>query len=281
MHGLGDNLHQRAVIRELMKRGEVWLETPWPSVYHDLDIKLAPKRSILRTQAKNTTREAGKYHGNLPPANHRIAYSQDQVRRRGGFLQAMCANSGVPVGDFSMPVCDEWRKAAQDWLKARTDKPLMLYRPLVERTEWRGCAARNPDSGSYVALAKSVRDRFFVVSVADLEPDKEWAVSESFADLECHAGELPFEMLAGLSSLAGLVFCSPGFMLILAQAVGAKFCAVFGGHESARFYDHGAGLFIQPMNPCECFNKSHRCDKRIDMPRAFKRLEGYVNAAAS
>src|SRR3546814_11400043 len=36
MHGLGDNLHQRAILRHLMQSHEVWLETPWPCIYHDL-----------------------------------------------------------------------------------------------------------------------------------------------------------------------------------------------------------------------------------------------------
>jgi hypothetical protein len=55
--------------------------------------------------------------------------------------------------------------------------------------------------------------------------------------------------------------------------------AVFGGHEAARFYDHGdpRHLFVQPIEPCECFNKRHACDKRIDLPRELARLASFTD----
>jgi hypothetical protein len=31
-HGLGDNLHQRALIRQLMEKYDVWLDTSWVSL---------------------------------------------------------------------------------------------------------------------------------------------------------------------------------------------------------------------------------------------------------
>ena len=65
MHGLGDNLHQRAVIRQLWLREHLLLlETPWPCLYHDLvgpRLRLVFKRSMLRTQLKNAQREYSKY----------------------------------------------------------------------------------------------------------------------------------------------------------------------------------------------------------------------------
>ncbi len=36
MHGMGDCIHQRAVIRQLLDRHEIWLETSWPQIYHDM-----------------------------------------------------------------------------------------------------------------------------------------------------------------------------------------------------------------------------------------------------
>ena len=81
--------------------------------------------------------------------------------------------------------------------------------------------------------------------------------------------------------MSGLVYCSPGFMLVLAQAVGARLCAVIGGHESGRLYDHGQAtdLFIQPERPCECFSKAHACDKRIDIDAAKMRLQEFTTHA--
>jgi ADP-heptose:LPS heptosyltransferase len=67
-------------------------------------------------------------------------------------------------------------------------------------------------------------------------------------------------------------------MLVLSQAVGVPMVAVFGGHESARLYDHGnsSDLFIQPQNPCECFSKTHACDKRIDMDKAKAAIQKFT-----
>lgn len=287
MLGLGDNLHQRAVVRQLMQRGPVWLETPWPSVYHDLvgpDLHLVRSGTRLRTQAKNAARESGRYSQHRLPGNargHRIWYTHDQIRATGGFLRAMCHNSGLNPCDFSLPVPPEWRaRAARIIDGLPIDKPVMLYRPLVERTEWSGCASRNPDASAYTDMLRHVRSRYSVISVADLVPGVEWAVSPSIgADIEFHAGELDFETLAGLASLVDLVWCSPGFLLVLAQAVRAPMVAVFGGHESARLYDHGypENCFIEPILPCECFSKSHACDKRVDFPSSTKKLEKFLN----
>lgn len=279
MQGLGDNLHQRAVVRQLSQRHEVWLETPWPQVYHDLPVRCIKRHSRLRTQAKNAER-GGFYSGRVPPSASRARtwYTHDGIRRHGGFLAAMCADAGVPKGDFSLPIPQAWRDQAQVWLdRWQPDRPLMLYRPLVERTEWVGCAARNPDPQAYTALAKGLRERFFMVSVADLVPRVEWAVSPPIdADAVLHRGELPFEVLAALAAQADLVWCSPGFMLVLAQAVRAPMVGVFGGHEAPMFYDHGYAENLFIGRGCDCFSKSHACDKTIDIDAARERLETFL-----
>jgi ADP-heptose:LPS heptosyltransferase len=286
MMGLGDNLHQRAVVRAALKKNEVWLETPWPSVYHDLPVNLLRKATGLRTQIKNAKREDFAYSTRTPvqATTHRISYTQPDVKRVGTFLGAMAKTSGVAVEphDFRLPVPEEWDLRLQGLLDIlRPLKPLLFYRPLVERVEWSGSAARNPDPPAYLALIRAIRKRFYVVSVADLEEGKEWIVGERFeADAVYHNGELPFELLAALAARSSLVFASPGFALILAQAVGARLVGVFGGHESARFYDHGDPLqhWVQPVEPCECFSKVHKCQKRIDVDREAERLVRFVES---
>lgn len=279
MQGLGDNLHQRAVIRQLAQSQEVWLETPWPQVYHDLPVRCVPRQTRLRTQQKNE-RRGGFFSGRVPVGadRRRIWYTHDSIRRHGGFLAAMCADAGVEKGDFSLPIPQAWHDQADAWIKRwKPSRPMMLYRPLVERTEWNGCKARNPDATAYAALARSVRERFFCVSIADLVPGIEWAVSDPIgADVECHRGQLTFEAMAALASRAGLVWASPGFALILAQAVRAPLVAVFGGHEAPRFYDHGYGENLFIGRGCECFSKSHACEKTIDLDAARERLEKFL-----
>lgn len=293
MHGLGDNLHQRAVIRQLMNRHDIWLETPWPCVFHDMvgpHLRLLDKGSRLRTQNKNAFRERAAFSRVVVPPGAKelkVWYRQEDVKKY-GFLGAMMDYCGcaTETADFRLPIPVSWRSKAAALLNGLDPgKPIMIYRPLVERTEWNGCASRNSDHAAYADLLASIRDRFFVVSVADLVPGQEWIVSRAIeADATYHAGELDFETLAALTARAALMFCSPGFAIALSQAVGTPTVCIFGGHENSRHYIDGARfapfLGIDPIEPCECFSKNHKCRKAIDMPVALRKLREFVDAAA-
>jgi len=287
MHGLGDNLHQRALLRQLMMRGRVWLESSWVAPYYDLvgqGLRVVHKTTSLRTQAKNAKREAGLFCHDRPPAGAKeiaVWYRPEEVRRHGSVLAAMCANTGCDYdkSDFRLPVPKTWQDRARQFI-GYPAKPIMVYRPLVERTEWNGCAARNPDSDAYLDLFLSIRDRFHVVSVADLVPGVEWIAGHRIAaDQKFHGGELDFEALAGLFSLSSLVFCSPGFAVILAQAVGTPVVSIFGGYERAYSFSAGARyssyLGIEPINPIDDFKHEVR-SKTIDLPSATGALLSFV-----
>ncbi len=294
MDGLGDNLHQRAIVRSLMDRHDIWLETPWPCVYHDLAgprLHLVRRQSALRTQAKNAVRERGQFSRVSPPPRAvrlRIWYKPENVRSSGSVLGAMCRACDVNAdgADFRLPVPDDWMQKAESLLaRFKVTKPILIYRPLVERSEWSGCPARNPDHEAYASLFASIRDRFFVISIADLVPGREWIVGAPVvADAEFHGGELDFETIAALTRMASLVYCSPGFAVILAQAVETPVVAVFGGYENSSSFS-GRSRFapylgIDPITPCDCFSHTHGCDKRIDLPQALRRIEDFVNVAA-
>ena len=286
MHGLGDCLHQRAIVREYMRRGRVWLESSWVAPYHDLigeGLHVIRRETTLRTQAKNADREAGSFSKVKPPRNARrvdVHYSGEDVMRTGSVLAAMSATSRCPVGDFRLPVPAEWRESAREWLAtAGWDfvKPLMVYRPLVERNEYQTGRTRNPDPAAYAELFRSIRDRYFVVSVADIQPGAEWLVGDPLpSDAAAHRGELEFERLAGLFWAADLVFCSPGFAVILAQAVETPAVCVFGGYERANSFGSAGTLAIEPIAPCGCWRSGHDCRKEIDLPTARKRIEEFL-----
>lgn len=293
MQGLGDNIHQRGIVRQLLQAGRtIWLETPWPCLYHDLvgpRLHLVAKDTKLPVYAKNAKREADRYSSTPWPANVwplKIWYSGADVRAAGSVLGAMCRTTGtrLEAADFRLPIPAAWaRKAAALIDQWKPDRPIMLYRPLVERSWWGGCVQRNPDHDAYAALVRSIRERFFVVSVADLEPGVEWMVGERIdADVELHHGELEIETLAALTAASRLVFTSPGFAVILAQAVGTPSCVVFGGYENSISFSAGARwapyLGIDTLTPCGCFSHAHACDKRIDLPAAIERLAGFVQA---
>lgn len=275
-HGMGDCLHARAVIREFMKTREVWLETPWPSIYHDLvgpRLHLVTRGATLRTQAKNAAREAEAYRASPRcPAGAeelRVSYPPDVIRANrgnGGVLAAMSQVCGVPVGDFRMPVPPVWSYG----LTLPAGRPIVIFRPLMERSEWSGCRNRNPDPATYLDVLVRAREALpdaFVISIADLEPGKEWLVGpHPTVDLELHAGELDFQGVAALWSVASLVISSPGFGIVLAQAVETPCIVVFGGYEGSYSFD--AGARVTPTHTvgrgCDCFSHTHQCRRTSD-----------------
>lgn len=280
MHGLGDNLHQRGVIRALSERHDVWLDTPWPSLYHDMpDVRVFSTGTRLRTQAKNLIQERVMLGRPARRFEHqiRVASPPQFIRQHRSVARAMAAFCGVDLADWRLPVPTSWSHG----LELPTDRPIMVYRPLTVRREWTGAVTRNPDADHYASLYQRIRARFYVVSVADIYPPHEVLDGpEQDADLKLHGGQLGIRQLVALWKAADLVFTSPGMGLVMAQAVGTPYIATFGGYEMA--YSFSAGevyakhLNIEPINPCDCCSHTHKCDKRIDMPAAYARLDAFM-----
>jgi ADP-heptose:LPS heptosyltransferase len=140
---------------------------------------------------------------------------------------------------------------------------------------------------AYAALYRSIKDRFFTVSVCDLTQKGEHIVGEEQeADLKLHKWRADFETLAGLFAEAALVFGNAGFTPILAQAVGTPNICVYGGNESFRFTNVvGAHLAptlpIEPVKPCECHDRHHKCDKDIDLADALPKVKRSRTCTAS
>jgi len=284
LHGLGDNLRMRSIVKQLMLFHDVWLETPWPCLFHDMDIKFLAKSSKLRTQAKNAKRESVKFTKEQAPSKSRqiaVNYPPASVRQHGNVLAAMSAQAGVSIENFDLPIPDEWDLRAKELIDSwNVTKPILIYRPLIERTEWSGCSARNPDKSSYSELFESIRDKFFIVSVADLVDDVEWMVSDPInADVTYHKGELDIEILAALVNRSAAVYSSPGFAAVLAQSVGTPSVVIFGGYENSQTFSHNGYpyLGIDTIKPCDCFSHHHSCVKEINIPVAKDRLMEFVN----
>lgn len=295
MHGLGDNLHQRALLRQLMMTYEVWLETSWVSVYHDLiaeGLHVVQSPTRLRTQNKNQRREAALFErapGGIEESIFIRYTREDPERTRSNtVLEAMMVRTGrgldYTIADYRLPIADGWRAPLIPGRGWQDDKPLLIYRPLTVRPEWPGSGLRNADPAAYAELFASIRDAYFVVSIADLEPGKEWIIGPQLkADHTLHAGELPFEGLAALISTADLVWTSGGFATILAPAVGTPVVSVLGGYEPASWLSAGAKfapyLGIEPVNPCSCGSSMchRRCTKALDVPLAKQRLHEFVS----
>lgn len=276
MHGMGDNLHQRAIVRTYMRAHIVTLVSPWPQLYEDLRgprCRIIKPATRLRTQAKNAARSDFDQPAGAVGRTVSVKYPPALVRECRGVLPAMAAQCGVPgASDFSFVVPDAWR--VDSILEAAAGRPIVVYRPLVERKEWGGCAARNPDKAAYRELFAFVLSQIpgaFVVSVADVQPGAEWITSDPVdADMTFHAGELHIEQLCALWHEAALIYSAPGFALVLAQAIGRPVISLFGGYERAySFRDDAKTCKIEPIHPRDDF-KHAPCDKSVDMPRALQ-----------
>jgi hypothetical protein len=291
MQGLGDNVHQRAVVRHFLDaypRTKFWLRTAWPCLYHDLvgdRLHLVDPATSLRTQRKNSIREQSHYVPRPRTSKKlRVSYSLRLLQKTGSVLGSMVRASvghDIDDADFRLPVPGQWKARAEAMI-GRPDKPVMVLRPLVVRTEWRGCGTRNPDADAYASLYNGIRERFFVVSLADLVPGVEEMVTDLPADIRLHRGEMDAEAIAGLMAGAAMTFCSPGFAVPLSQAVGTPVVCVFGGFEDSRSFSYGRRfapyLGVDPVNPCQCFSHTHACDKRIDLPKAHAAIEEFIAA---
>jgi hypothetical protein len=286
---MGDCLHQRAILRQLMQTRAVTLETSWPAIYHDLmaeGLRVTRRPVALRTQTKNASREseAVKFSPlhQFTRAGMRIATPGQQVLQTQSktILEVMCNVTGTNYSeaDLRLPVPSAWQDEllrTLGHLPARASQPWLVYRPLVERPEWRGGGLRNADPVAYAALFNTIREHFFVVSVADLEEGREWLVGhQPEADMVFHRGELVFETLAALFSRAALVFTSSGFAAVLGPAVGTPTISIIGGYEDVRCHDSGAKfapyLAIGPKVGCSCWTSAcnKTCDKSLNMDEA-------------
>lgn len=300
MHGMGDCLHQRAILKQVFDSGVypggVWLETSWPAMYHDFvaehGLKLLRRPVALRTQTKNVAREMASFTQDRPrdAEAFRVMYHGPDVMRTDSktVLEAMCRVCGADyrTADYRLPVPEAWYDGAVAEIvqgSLRAQRPILVYRPLVERPEWRGSAGRNADPACYAHLFAFLREHFYVVSVADLAPGQEWIVGPRLKpDVTLHGGELTFEGLAALYEAAALVFCSSGFSAILGPAVSTPTISIVGGYEHVGCHDSGARfapfLSIGPRDPCHCWSSAcpQMCDKRIDMIPAIESISKFV-----
>jgi ADP-heptose:LPS heptosyltransferase/SAM-dependent methyltransferase len=297
MWGIGDCIHERAILRELMKRYEVWIDTPYLSVIHDLlgrDLHPYARRRASHARIRETASSPASYPHTEGLQSRRIGYERNSIKEHGAILKAMFASVGLAMPekpDFSLPVPKAWHELLDqtchpisDAWRNRGDRPLMVYRPVILNHGWHA-PARCPDIDHYNELYNAIREQFFTVSIARLRHGDEWIVGpEQAADLKLHGGELSFEAMAALFKQAAFAFTNAGFTPVLAQAVGTPTIIVYGGNESYEDTNIvGAHLAptlpIIPINPCRCHQMMHTCDKTIDMPKAHAALQSFIAEA--
>ncbi len=252
MQGLGDSIYCRAFLK---KFPECHAETPWPQLLKDLPVKCVRPDTKLRTQLRNVNREHD-WHAPVGGPNLRIAYGRDPI------IQGLCKAFRCEPGEFDLP----------DFGPSPVEGRYVLVRPATVRAEWRA-DTRNPLPEYIASAASEMRRRGWkVVSVADLEPGKEWALDPlPPADIQFHKGELPVEQLLALLQHADAVIGGIGWIVpasIAAKVPAWIICGGQGGYNSPehitdKCMDLSRITFAVPDRFCRCTLKQHTCDKRI------------------
>jgi hypothetical protein len=251
--GLGDNIYERAFIKQLPK--PVYLDTPWPEIHSDIPgVHFIRPQTNLRTQAKNIARHTT---WTMPPTRQptrQIRYGAE------GIIPGMVASFGVMPGAFDLPPLPPSPETG----------PYVVVRPATVRSEWRA-DTRNPDP-MYIAEAAVVAKMrgYRVISVADLQEGVEWMIGGlmPYADVRYHKGELPVEQLLALVKGAAAVIGGIGWLVPAALAAKVPawiICGGQGGFNSPKQIcpDGSTITFAVPDNFCRCKLKQHNCDKRI------------------
>jgi hypothetical protein len=262
MNGLGDNIYQRAVLRELAKQRTLYLQTSWPQFYSDLPIWCLPASTRLRTQSKNLAREdltwAAPPHPMTPSRKLHYVNRPEQT-----ILQALCEAAGLKLDavTFDLP----------SFAPADVGKPYIVIRPATVRMEWRA-EGRNPKPEYLAQAAERLRRHFHIISVADLSEGQEWPVLPlPYADQQFHAGELSVEELLALVQGAAGVVGGVGWLVPAAIAYQVPMLLIFGGwgfhNGPKRIFDHRLNTRqvrqVLPAQFCLCSSQGHGCDKSI------------------
>jgi len=254
MRGLGDNIYQRAFIKQL--GCNVWMDTPWPEIYRGLPVRFVMPKTNLRTQLKNISK-IGSWE-KAPPGIRQIKISYSTR----GIIRDMARCFGVNHGEFDLPALPA----------AIVPGNYVVVRPVTVREEWRA-DTRNPLPEYIEQAAIEMRRRgYTVVSVADIEQGKEWIVGKAPpADITYHGGELSTEQL--LSLIAGAKAVIGGIGWIVPACISAKvpaliLCGGQGGFNApelitARSMDLSKMTFFVPDKFCRCTQKQHSCNKVI------------------
>jgi ADP-heptose:LPS heptosyltransferase len=284
MWGLGDNIYSRPFVRAAAAQYELHLETPWPELYADLDIKFVRGARKLRTQQKNMARQSLDVWSQ-PPQMKEIKISYFDLAQRSIIRSLECRWAMLSVKfDPALLGLPELGPSP-----IVSDKPIAVVRPVTVRSEWRN-EARNPQPEYIAMLAEHLMATHTVVAVADLAPGEEWLVGDlPPAHWHLVNGELSVRELLALVRDADIVVGGVGWIVPAGLALKVKTFVVLGGHGGhnapEKITDPRLDLsrigFAIPEKFCRCTNMLHACEKRIRDPLAqFSRWQHSLRAAA-
>lgn len=259
LQGLGDEIYQRAFIKQLDK--PCYIKTPWPELYNDIDgVHFLKPSTPLRTQRKNEDRQPDIWSG--PPKGHKkkriVRSSTDNV------IEEMKRQFEVEPGTFDLPVLNTSIQTSN----------YAIIRPVTLRKE-RQEIARNCKPQYINEIAQYLLDQgYHVISIADVDDENEWIVGNCPpASQYFHRGELNVTDMLGAIQNASVVTGPVGWIVPAAVATTTPTWIVCGGQGMLNSPEKIVPLrhinmsninFQVPDKFCYCKDRLHNgCDKTI------------------
>jgi hypothetical protein len=271
MMGLGDNIYARPFVVAASRQYQIWLETPWPELYADLDIRFVQGARRLRTQRKNMALQPAA-RWSIPPRMVHEVKVQYWALEQQSIIAALELSWLIALGIkfdavlFGLPDMGP--------APVKSDRPIAVVRPVTVRSEWKN-EARNPKPEYIAEIAAELMETHTVVAVADLEAGQEWLVGDlPSAHHYFVRGELNVRELLALVRDADIVVGGVGWIVPAGLALHVNSFVVLGGHgghnSPNKITDPRLDLsrigFAYPEKFCKCTNMLHHCDKMIANP---------------
>lgn len=251
--GIGDNLYQRPFIKALSIKYDIFLDTPLPEIYHDLDVTFVNEKPKIYPRIEEIS---FLHYWNGFESGINIF---DYFGQRCGYPL-----HNIETLDNSLPIKEEWGFAF------RTPKPLCLVRPPTLRKSFIN-PARNPDIKYFQHLINRHKEDYYFVSIGNLSENETLAGAElTGIDKEFMHGELSIGQVFYLMNISKLVICSPSFFVPAALALGCKCFCIFGGYVKPELLIspkiNTTNFFYAAPEPfCNCRDAMHECNKEINL----------------
>ena len=286
MHGIGDNLYSRPFISMLSRNATVYLDTPVPFLFTDLqNVKFLETSTAFRTQKKGLEEFllTNKFDESPNYFAKEIDYvygEQDLVKH--GIIAHFEKSFGFEVGSTKPTLSiNHYTSLPQNFYLP--SKPIAVVRPVTHRKEWL-CTSRSPEPKYVAWCARQLKDMgYYVISIADCIEGEEWIETEGepIADLKLHHGELGINGTLALIEQADVVVGGSGFIVPAAIATQTPLFIIFGGRggydNPHKILDLRLNLkkvgWALPTDFCRCRSMNHPCNKEIkDLDSQFMRF---------
>lgn len=293
LRGMGDQIYLRPFLREWAKKFEVWVDSSFPELFHDI-----PQVRVYQLGGTMGNTESlflryhkeceGKHKLPFAPVDYSIkefvTYSMNDLRSGKTILESFNKFVVPEPFDFSLKVKDEWESEARKLLTdgVHAGNYLILKAPTL-RKEWM-CSSRSPRMDYYWPLVEKARkEGYKIVSMAYLQDGEEWFDGEfrdDLVDIKLH-GFLPLGTIIGLFSLSAGVISFPSFALPLCMAIQKKLFLIYGGyvphkHLVDKRVNHKNIYAVEPSPFCFCMDENHNCKKDINESSISRKFERFL-----